>query len=127
MFFILLIGAGHLDSLTYIGDSNGIIYATFTKSSDDEVDNIYFQHYVNEELVLDKEYDTRTVDDTSIKIIGTTEDKFTTPVTYYTIKDFPTFENMYAINHQGYRTSGLSLYAINYEMYNQTVPRRETS
>lgn len=107
-------------NLVYIGDSNGVIYATI--SSKDGSRRLYFQHYINNELTEDEEYDTENlIDNGDVTIIGTRNTGHAV-YTYYAINTFPTFENLYAICYQGDTNRELNLYGISYKMYNQTIP-----
>ena len=107
-------------NLVYIGDSNGVIYATI--SSKDGSRRLYFKHYINNELTEDEEYDTENlIDNGDVTIIGTRNTGHAV-YTYYAINTFPTFENLYAICYQGDTNRELNLYGISYKMYNQTIP-----
>ena len=108
-------------NLVYIGDSNGVIYATISSGIGSR--RLYFQHYINNELTEDEKYDTEELinNDDAVTIIGTRDTGYVT-YTYYAINTFPTFENLYAICYQGYTNRELNLYGITYKMYNQTIP-----
>lgn len=107
--------------LDYMGDSNGVIYATISSGIGSR--RLYFQHYINNELTEDEKYDTEELinNDDAVTIIGTRDTGYAT-YTYYAINTFPTFENLYAICYQGYTNRELNLYGITYDMYNQTIP-----
>lgn len=106
--------------LDYVGDSNGVIYATISSGIGSR--RLYFQHYINNELTEDEKYDTEElINSDDVTIVGTRNTGYA-DYTYYAINTFPTFENLYAICYQGYTNRELNLYVITYDMYNQTIP-----